>query len=203
MSVCASGYLLSVLASSSPFSSLWSTVIPAIRPFENSKKASINMTSDELAALARQMASDAGVDPDLVCAIASVESAWNPWAARYEHAYSYLETPSVWAPRVGFSIDTETMLQKTSFGLLQIMGGVGRQYGYSKALTNLCDPADGLSIGLIHLKSKIARYPGDENSAIAAYNAGTATVNNGVFTNQSYVDAVLAKLSILRQTKGN
>jgi soluble lytic murein transglycosylase-like protein len=151
--------------------------------------------------LARSLCAASGVDGDLVCAIIAVESDWNPWVVRYESAYRYLENPPEWAMRTGVTSDTETMLQKSSFGLMQVMGGVARQYGYDKILTELLTPEDGLKIGIRHLKSKIDAYPGIEKNIIAAYNAGVPVVAGGVLKNQKYVDVVLTRLKQIRLTK--
>lgn len=40
--------------------------------------------------LARDMAERKGVDPALVCGLCEVESAWEPWAVRYELGYKWL-----------------------------------------------------------------------------------------------------------------
>ncbi len=38
----------------------------------------------QLVALARRAAAAQSLDPALVCAVVEQESAWNPWAIRYE-----------------------------------------------------------------------------------------------------------------------
>lgn len=156
--------------------------------------------SDEasLRALAISLSNSLNVDSNLVCAIVQVESRWNPCAVRFEPTYKYLENPEIWAVKIGFTVDTETVLQKISWGLLQVMGGVARQLQYQKPLTELCDPEDGLNLGILYLKSKIERYGSDEKSVIAAYNAGSAVVVDGVYRNQDYVDRVSEALSQLR-----
>lgn len=159
------------------------------------------MANDELKALAVKLAVGLGVDVDLVCAIAETESNWNEWAVRFEPAYRYLEQPVEWAVRTGITVDTETTLQKTSWGAMQVMGGVARQYGYNKPLTMLTLPEDGLTMGITHLKAKYERYGGVEKNVIAAYNGGVPVLTNGVYKNQKYVDIVLAKLRDIRLTK--
>lgn len=159
------------------------------------------MANEGLTALASSLADDACVDADLVCAIASVESNWNSWAVRYEPDYHYLETPTDWALRVGFSVETEVQLQKMSWGLMQVMGGVARQYGFDKPLTQLLVPSEGLKIAIRHLKSKIERYAGVEKNIIAAYNGGVPVVTNGVYKNQKYIDLVSQRLREIRLTK--
>lgn len=156
------------------------------------------MTNEELHGLAVSMAHGADVDTDLVCAIVGVESSWNVWAVRYEPLYAYLETPDEWAHKAGVDTPTEIINQKMSWGLMQVMGGVARQYGFTKVLSMLCDPALGLQFGIEHLKSKIRLYGACENDVISAYNAGAPLKKDGKYKNQDYVDDVSAKLRDLR-----
>jgi hypothetical protein len=41
----------------------------------------------QIIALARSIAAAHGLEPALVCAVIEQESAWNPWAVRYEPAF--------------------------------------------------------------------------------------------------------------------
>ena len=45
------------------------------------------MTLEQLEAVARAAAINAGIDPILVQAVCEHESSWNPWAVRYEPAF--------------------------------------------------------------------------------------------------------------------
>lgn len=132
------------------------------------------------------------LDPELVRAVVAVESCGNPYAVRYEPGYRYLFDP----PRVrpgGCSVDTETVLQKTSWGLMQVMGAVLRERGYQGWLTAiLSDPIAQVEYGCRHLKSLINRWgiPG----GIAAYNAGHPRRDAaGNFVNADYVEKVMAE----------
>ncbi len=153
--------------------------------------------------LARDMAPRFGLDPDIVCAMVTVESYGNNWAVRFEPKYKYLELPlSKWAANISTSEETEENMQKSSFGLMQVMGGVARQYGFYGHLANLCDPTTGLYYGCKHLKAKFDRYK-EERDAVAAYNAGSVSkLKDGSYTNQGYVDKVFKRVDYLRSLNG-
>jgi len=52
----------------------------------------------------------------------------------------------------GYTAGTERILQRTSWGLMQIMGAVARERGFRGWLTELCDPAVNLEWGCRHLR---------------------------------------------------
>lgn len=123
-----------------------------------------------------------GLPWPLVMAVVDVESSGNPWAYRYEPAYQWL---------VGQGLTpTEQMAQRTSWGLMQVMGAVAREYGFKGWLTELCQPDVGLEYGCRHLKRYADRYR-NWLDAIAAYNAGSPRKAGDVYVNQSYVDKVM------------
>lgn len=157
--------------------------------------------SEELNAFIDQLASSYGVDADLVHAIIQIESGWNEWAVRFEPNYKWLDAPVEWALKLGTTPETETILQKTSWGLMQVMGGVARQHGYKRPLTMLLLPKDGLEVGIQHLQSKVRVYGAVEKNVIASYNSGSPIINNGVYKNQKYIDLVSARLRDIRLTK--
>jgi len=121
----------------------------------------------------------------LVAAICTKESSMDPWAVRYEPSYKYF---------VGVQevlTATERMQQMTSWGLMQVMGGVARENGYLGWLTKLSTPAVGINYGVLHLRKYFVRYQ-NWPDAIAAYNAGSPRrLSDGQYMNQSYVDKVL------------
>jgi soluble lytic murein transglycosylase-like protein len=127
----------------------------------------------------------------LLRAVAKVESSENPWAIRYEPEWRYLLRPELYAQKLRITPETETQMQKCSFGLIQIMGSVARELGYQDLLTHLLDPAMNLSYGAMKLARVIKKYP-YINDAIAAYNAGTPSIVQGKYRNQVYVDRVNA-----------
>jgi soluble lytic murein transglycosylase-like protein len=149
--------------------------------------------------LIRSAAIHEGIDANLFEAICTVESSLDPKALRYEPHYRWTTQPREWASKMRLSVETETMLQSCSYGLCQIMGSIMREQGFNGDLqTLLVQPEKILTAGAKHLKKFLTRY-GNEEAAIAAYNAGSARkTQGGLFENQRYVDKVYAVLRNLR-----
>lgn len=141
------------------------------------------------------------IDPMLCVAIATVESNWNPWAVRYEPQWNYLFKPEYFAKRLAITQSTESVLQSCSWGLMQVMGSVARELGFSEPLQQLCGPSYGVEIGckkLFELKKKYKK----EQDIIAAYNAGSPVLTmDGKYKNQNYVDKVVSILLDLRANR--
>jgi len=93
---------------------------------------------------------DTLITPELVVAIAHTESGLNPYAVRYEPKYRWLYRPDEVKPE-DCSIETEKILQKTSWGVMQVMGAVAREYGYVGWLTQLLDIHQSVLYGVKHL----------------------------------------------------
>lgn len=139
-----------------------------------------------------------GLPQEIVAAVVQVESGGNPWATRFEAKYPYLwdvnanaAMRTVWqyTPLGGFpslrgcSGHTEWASQKTSWGLMQVMGAVARERGFRGVfLSQLCDPATGLDIGCKHLKHLYSRHHDGRGwkGVLAAYNAGSPTNGTGL-----------------------
>lgn len=127
-----------------------------------------------------------GVDPALLRAICTVESGGDTHAIRYEPGFfrRYVEPLALNDP-------TEARARAFSWGLMQVMGQVARERGFDgRYLSALCEPETGLHYGAMHLRRFFDRY-GDEDRAVAAYNAGSPRVHKGRFVNQAYVDKVM------------
>ncbi len=139
-----------------------------------------------------------GVDPDLAMAIASVESSWDAWAVRFEPNWKYFKTPEVYAKDLHITVETETALQACSYGLMQIMGSVARELGFTKSLLQLADPFIAADFSTRKLATLVKKHP-TELDAIAAYNAGKPRLTEaGKYVNQGYVDKVTKVLGELR-----
>lgn len=137
------------------------------------------------------------VDKNLAVAIASVESKFDAWAARFEPKWKYFVTPEKYSRSLGITLQTETMFQQTSWGLMQVMGSVMRELGYQDHLNSGAAIEVGARYGCAKLKTLLNRYPKEED-AISAYNAGSLIVADGKYKNQQYVDKVNEVLSGLR-----
>lgn len=134
-----------------------------------------------------------GLLPNIVYGVCRTESSLNPWAIRYEAKFKWLLRDTPLRPH-NCSKETEVMLQKCSWGLMQVTGAVLREQGFEGWLTRCV--GDGpeeiwnqLNAGCKHLSAKVRKYGFLEG--IAAYNTGTPRLLNGKFVNQDYVDRVL------------
>jgi hypothetical protein len=135
------------------------------------------------------------VDPNLLAAIVTVESTWDQLAFRYEPTFMNTWKPAEFARIHRITSLSETVGQRMSYGLTQIMGGTARWLGFTEPLPKLFDPAVNLEFGVRWFVSRTARYEVLED-AIAAYNFGSAKKDplTGQYANQEYVDKVLNAL---------
>ena len=160
--------------------------------------------------LARDVAPDYGLDPDLVIALCMVESSGNPYAWNPEPSYRYYwdvkrnapfravsdheraaEFPPADFPCLVGDPDQEWWAQAASWGLMQVMGAVAREQGFfGPYLTELCDPRVNLCHGCTALKGHLTWAKGDVRVALAAYNAGRGGAHSPV--GQKYADKILA-----------
>jgi soluble lytic murein transglycosylase-like protein len=130
------------------------------------------MTPKELVALARSAASRHQLYPEIVCAIIEQESAWNPWAIRYEPAF-YDRYILPLRSRGEITHETEARARATSWGLMQVMGQVARETGFAKAfLSELCDPIAGIETGCAVFDRKLAAAEGNVARALLLWNGG-------------------------------
>lgn len=131
------------------------------------------------------------IDPTLIAAVIQKESGGNCLRPRFEPTFDYLDAPERHAKRLGITKDTEIVLQKTSWGLMQVMGATARGMGFDGHITELIFPDEGLHWGCRYLKSKLDRYQ-SVKYALAAYNAGSVkkVADESLFVN-SYADSVL------------
>ena len=145
--------------------------------------------------LATQTARAHQLDPALVCAVVEQESAWNPWSMRYEPAFfSKYVAPQYTSNKFSAS---EAYARAFSWGLMQIMGEVAREFGFGGMfLSNLCDPVVGLDWGCRKLAKCLANAQGDVPRALIAWNGGS---------NQYYAAEVQARIPTYRvgQELGN
>ena len=129
----------------------------------------------QLVALARKAATAQSLDPALVCAVVEQESAWNPWAIRYEPAFFGKYVAPLYTNNKVSA--TEAYARGFSWGLMQVMGQVARESGFDGAqfLSALCDPEQGLAIGCKVLRKKMDAMGGDPQRGLLAWNGGANT----------------------------
>ena len=139
------------------------------------------MTPSQFVGLAREIAEAHSLDPALVCAVVEQESAWDPFAIRYEPAFRARYVAPLGLPT------TEEIARSMSWGLMQVMGQVAREHGFSgKFLAALADPTIGLDLGCKALTAKLAAAAGDVSRALEMWNGGA---------NPDYAGSVLARLN--------
>lgn len=130
------------------------------------------MTRSELEQLARMNADAAGLDPALVCAVVEQESGWNPWAIRSEPAF-YTRYIQPLVDRGEVREPTEAQSRAFSWGLMQMMGQVARERGFTgRFLSELCQPETGLKAGCEFLAYLLRRAEGDVARALLRWNGG-------------------------------
>jgi soluble lytic murein transglycosylase-like protein len=137
--------------------------------------------SPDILALARASAARHALDPALVCAVVEQESAWDAHAIRYEPGFRTRYVAPLGLP------PTEEVARSISWGLMQVMGQVAREHGFSgKFLSALCDPAAGLDIGCAVLATKLSAAGGNLARSLELWNGGA---------NADYAPQVLARMA--------
>lgn len=97
----------------------------------------------------------------------------------------------------------ELEFQRTSWGLLQIMGATARELGYRVPAAVWpesplrSDAAAALDLGCLYLKKQMRRWP-SISDVLSAYNAGHPTRENF----GEYVDPILERADALREAAG-
>jgi soluble lytic murein transglycosylase-like protein len=125
----------------------------------------------EMIELARNAAAAHGLEPALVCAVIEQESAWCPWAVRYEPGFLSRYVAPLYT--AGKLTATEAYTRSMSWGLMQVMGQVAREFGFDAiSLPELCAPAIGLDVGCRILAARVTRAHGDISAALLAWNGG-------------------------------
>lgn len=122
------------------------------------------------------------------------ESSGNPEAKRLEEHYRWFYPPG------STPTGDEFEFQRTSWGLLQIMGATARELGYrapampwpASPLKN--DPATALDLGCGYLTRMLRRW-GNIHAALSAYNAGHPTPDNY----GNYVEPILERAEALKE----
>ena len=130
------------------------------------------------------------IKPEIIFGIVKKESNGDQFACRFEPNYKWLYYPDQVKP-ISCSLDTEKTLQKISWGLMQVMGAVYREYGYKGWLSIIPGNIEiQLRFGCKHLSNKIEKY--GINEGLLAYNSGSPRKNEeGKYINESYLKDVL------------
>lgn len=138
-----------------------------------------------------QISQSFNLDDTLVAAICEVESSGIPGKTRYESTWTYFEDPKSYAASLGITEETETLLQKFSYGPMQVMGAVAREHGYRGHLPLLCSEYLGVYYGCVHLRWLTLKHGYSGDDLISSYNWGTPRKGGDQqYLNQNYVDQV-------------
>lgn len=129
------------------------------------------MIATDLINLARQIAEKHSLPGEVVCGMIERESTESQWAVRYEPGFlARYVMPQYQAGKLDI---TETYCRAMSWGPMQVMGEVAREFGFEgKYLTELCDPATGIEFGCRKFGDCIRRATGDIDAALQLYNGG-------------------------------
>lgn len=142
---------------------------------------------------ATSIATKFSLDHRLVLAIIQQESGGQSFACRFEPQYKWLYNVNSLAKSVGCTVNTMTVMQMTSWGLMQVMGAVAYEDGFNprQYVSQLVLPHIGIEYGCRRLEKLWKKY-NTINEVISAYNAGSLNYDNsGKYNNQNYVDSVL------------
>lgn len=130
------------------------------------------------------------LDPLLIGCLIQQESGGNPFALRFEPQYRYAWECRTFAEKIGSSIETETQGQMSSWGVMQVMGGVARELGFQGWFPELSQLDVGLEYGCRQFKRKLQSYS-NLWDAVSAYNQGSPRKTaGGQYENFRYVDQV-------------
>ena len=152
------------------------------------------MNLDDLR-LVNKFSNDFLLNPELVCGIISVETGWNKYKTRFEPDWKYFAYPINYSTKLGISFQTERNHQMTSWGYMQIMGGVARERGFDDYLVRLIEPELGLYFGIKHLAKLHLQYK-SVSDIVSSYNQGSPRKNaDGTYCNQNYVSKVLIEMT--------
>ena len=137
------------------------------------------------------------LDYNLILAVIWQESAGDQWAYRYEPGYQYfydvnakkslydrtLSVADNRAKALKALGATEFAQQSASWGLMQSMGAVARERGFSGYMPKLCDAQASIKLCCGFLNDLYDRNGKDVRKSLLRYNGGS-----------SYPDEVFAKL---------
>lgn len=159
---------------------------------------SLELFQDDIDGIAKRT----GLEPIWVSACILTESLGEPYSSRYEPGYKYLYYQREFAEKLNISVETEEVHQKTSWGLMHIMGGVAREHGFTGQLPELILPKMSILYGCLHLSKFYKKYA-DIYDAISAYNQGSARKTDGtLYVNQRHVDRFHMHLENLKGLNG-
>lgn len=146
------------------------------------------MNISTIAHLIQDSAEQLSISPDIVTSFILVESNGNPWAVRYERNYEWICEVSTMATLLETTYDTALMMQRSSYGLTQIMGAVAWQMGHRGWSTELLNPETNLTYFVKYLSKLIKKQSlTDPLDMYAAWNSGSVKKIDGKYANYRQV----------------
>jgi soluble lytic murein transglycosylase-like protein len=127
-----------------------------------------------------------GLDPNLVRAVISKESAGKTHAVRFEASVAD------WFKRNPKAAGLTPERYASSYGLMQILFATATDYGFSAEPEYLFVPRIGLDFGCMHLAAMNKWAHGDLAKALEAYNGGKGNAN-GHGSDADYAADVLSR----------
>lgn len=138
------------------------------------------------------------VSPALLYSIAMIESSLDPNTVRYEPNWRYYYDIKKFADDLDITSQTEHVLQSMSWGLMQVMGTVARELGFTRHLTELINPHFNVAIAIKKLEELFNKYDNLED-VVSSYNQGNPRKKaDGLYMNQNYVNKVLTVFNLLK-----
>lgn len=126
----------------------------------------LNPNWNHLSIEAVDVAGSWGLDPILVCCVCENESLWWPNAIRWEKGFYKHYTEPMNLP------ESDEMQRACSYGLMQIMGEVAREAGYTLPFSGLYDPTTNVYWGCLKLRKCLEHTGNDVTKALLMYNGG-------------------------------
>lgn len=151
--------------------------------------------------IVKNIANEVSILPELILAIIMQESGGRIYVSRYEEKYNYLYMPLHYSQALNYAMMTEINQQRTSWGLMQIMGAVAREHGFDDYFPALCIPATNILIGSKFVSNLLGKH-GSIEAVFSAYNAGSPKRDAyGKYLNQGYVDSAMGYFAEIRTWK--
>jgi len=137
-----------------------------------------------------QYSKETKIDANIIKAIITVESGWNPSAVRFEPRYMWLYKVGHLADFLGCTYDSMKMMQMCSWGLMQVMGsnfyelnGANEEKESNRWASCMVVPEMGIKYGVRHLQRLKYRYGNNPLDLYSAYNQGSPRKIDGVLLN--------------------
>lgn len=107
------------------------------------------------------------LEVNLVTAIASVESLFDPSHEEHVNEFCDLVDPEKYATALDIPVRAERWAQRTRLGVMGILGGMARKHGYEKDLDMLLIPKENIYLGCEVLKTLFRRYESEDAVILA------------------------------------